>query len=239
MNAVAGTAGYRELFWRGARYRVRSERHQVVFEAIKARRGEIEDYIRRDPGFRRALLPEELLPDAPAIVEAMAKAAGAAGVGPMAAVAGSIAESAARAAIAAGAREAIVDNGGDLYVRSPRTVVVGLYAGVRSKLAGLALEVAPHMMPLAVCSSSGRMGHSLSLGDCDLATVVAADGALADAVATATANRVRSPADVETALQFALGIRGVTAVLVVQDGRVGMAGDLPPLIRLADAPLPV
>jgi ApbE superfamily uncharacterized protein (UPF0280 family) len=239
MNPAGTSAGYRELVWKGARYRVRSERHEVVFEAIKARRREIESYIGRDPEFGRSLVPIELLPDAPEIAGIMARAADAAGVGPMAAVAGAIAESAAREAIAEGAREAIIDNGGDLFLCSPRTVLVGLHAGAGSKLAGLALEVKPALMPLAVCSSSGRMGHSMSLGDCDLATVVAPDGALADAVATATANRVRSREDVEKALQFALGIRGVAGVLVVQDRHVGMAGDLPPLARLADGLRPV
>ena len=62
------------------------------------------------------------------------------------------------------------------------------------------MEVAPDEMPLSVCSCSGRLGHSLSFGDCDLATVVAADAALADACTTLAANLVKSEADLDGAL---------------------------------------
>ena len=67
MNLPAATAGYRELIWRGASYRVRSERYEVAFGAIKARRREIEAYIRRDRDFGRSLLPVRLLPDTPEV----------------------------------------------------------------------------------------------------------------------------------------------------------------------------
>ncbi len=80
--------------------------------------------------------------------------------------------------------EAIVENGGDIWIASPSAVTVGLYAGEHPLSGRLALRIPPERLPVSVCSSSGRFGHSLSFGDCDLATVVARDGALADAAAT-------------------------------------------------------
>ena len=158
----------------------------------------------------------------------------------MAAVAGAIAEQAARTALAAGACEAIVENGGDVFLASQSPVVVALYAGaVRGQpLSGrLALRVEPARMPLAICSSSGLMGHSLSFGLCDLATVTASDAALADAAATRCGNLVRTEADIAPALEAVRAIRGVKGVLIVKGGRVGLAGDLPELVRSTDASL--
>ncbi len=123
----------------------------------------------------------------------MAWAASLVGVGPMAAVAGAMAQWAAKAALAAGAEEAIVDNGGDIYLKAVEPVIVSLGTGT-SKLADrLAFRVEPEETPISICSSSGKMGHSMSLGQCDLATIVAKDAALADAAATQAANLVRTP----------------------------------------------
>jgi ApbE superfamily uncharacterized protein (UPF0280 family) len=150
-------------------------------------------------------------------------------------VAGAMAQIAAEAALAEGAAEAIVENGGDIYLASPASVVIGLFAGDNPLSGWLALEVGPEEMPLAVCSSSGRLGHSLSFGDCDLATVVARDAALADAAATLAANLVRTGADLPAALQRAAAVPGVSGLLLVKGGKVGKAGKLPRLVRHADA----
>ena len=63
---------------------------------------------------------------------------------------------------------------------SGMNVIIGLYAGDNDKLNKLAFELQPDQTGISICSSSGKMGHSTSLGNCDLATVVAKDAALAD-----------------------------------------------------------
>lgn len=217
--------------------RVASERADVVETEVGRLRAELEAYIDRHPGFKSALVPLDLLDGAPPVAVAMADAARACGVGPMAAVAGAVAQAAAEAALAAGAREAIVENGGDLWICSPVALTVGLYAGEHPLSGRLALRIEAERLPLSVCSSSGRFGHSLSFGDCDLATVVAAGGALADAAATLTANLVRTEADVEPALERAMAVAGIVGVLIVKGDRVGIAGDLPPLVQCDDPDL--
>jgi ApbE superfamily uncharacterized protein (UPF0280 family) len=110
-------------------------------------------------------------------------------------------------------------------------VIVSLGTGT-SKLADrLALRVEPDETPIAICSSSGRMGHSRSLGRCDLATIVAKDAALADAAATQAANLIQTPADIDAALERIMKIRGIDGVLVVKDDRIGLAGRLPRLVN--------
>jgi ApbE superfamily uncharacterized protein (UPF0280 family) len=156
----------------------------------------------------------------------------------MAAVAGAMAQLAAEAAAAAGAEEAVVENGGDIYLYSPEAVTVALYAGDNPLSGKLALKVTPDRLPLAICSSSSFMGHSLSFGACGLATVVAADGALADAAATLACNLVKSPRDVSGVIERIHALPGIGGVLIIKADRVGMAGDLPELIRHTDPAFP-
>ncbi len=225
---------YTSFVWKEANLRISSERVDVVIHEVKRLRGLLEDYILRQPEFRSSLVPITLLADAPLIAVRMAQGADPCGVGPMAAVAGAVAEMAAEAALSAGAREAIVENGGDIFLSSPEEVLVGLYAGEHPLSGRLAFRLRPEAMPVSVCSSSSRFGHSLSFGDCDLATIVARDGALADAAATLAGNSVKSTGDVEPALAKIMAIPGIRGVLLVKEDRVGVAGDLPPLVRCED-----
>jgi ApbE superfamily uncharacterized protein (UPF0280 family) len=165
----------------------------------------------------------------------MAAAADVVGVGPMAAVAGAMAQMAAEAGLAAGAAEAIVDNGGDIFMVLRRPAVVRLFAGAGAVGDRLAFLVRPEDTPLSICSSSGTMGRSMSLGLCDLATVTARDAALADAAATFAGNQVKSAGDIQPALRRIAAIGGVLGVLLVKGDKVGMIGRLPEL-RTAGTP---
>ena len=225
---------YRTFRLKDSNFRIRCARFAAVVAAIRAQRALLEAYIARHGEFATSFAPVGLLPDAPEIACRMAAAASRTGVGPMAAVAGTIAQMAAEAALADGAAEAIVENGGDVFLAGNREARVGLYAGAGPIGDSLALAVPAARLPLAVCSSSSRMGHSVSLGDCDLATVLARDASLADAAATLAANLVRTPEDIDSALARIRGIPGIDAVLLVKGERIGLMGDLPPLVRNRD-----
>ena len=162
----------------------------------------------------------------------MARTARLVGVGPMAAVAGAMAQRAGRAALDAGAREVIVDNGGDIYIHAVEPVIIGLKTGTADLADRLAFSLQPDDTPISICSSSGQMGRSMSLGECDLATVVAKDTALADAAATQAANLVRTVDDIDSALENIAGIEGVEGVIIIKGARVGLAGKLPPLVKI-------
>jgi len=222
---------YHTIVYKDAKLRVACPLPDVVERELRRQRELLEEYIRRQPEFRSALVPVRLLEDAPDIARRMDAASRATGVGPMAAVAGAMAEACARSALAAGAFEAIVENGGDLYASSPEPVVIGIYAR-DSKVSGrLAFEVPPEMMPLSLCSSSSTMGHSLSFGDCDLATIAARDGALADAAATLACNSVRSAADFDGVLTTVSRVEGVLGVLLVKGDELAISGELPPIVK--------
>jgi ApbE superfamily uncharacterized protein (UPF0280 family) len=228
---MARNRTYRRFVHREAALRICCDTFDIVAAEVVRQRQILGDYIRRQPEFQSSLVPLELLADAPLIARRMARAARLAGVGPMAAVAGAVAQFAAEAAAAAGAKEAIVDNGGDIYLIAVEPVVVSLGTGTTQLADRLAFLLEPGDMPVSICSSSGKMGHSFSFGRCDLATIVAKDGALADAVATQAGNLVKTADDVDAALERIAQIPGVDGVLLVKDDRIGLAGRLPQLIK--------
>lgn len=204
-----------------------------VREIVITQRDRLESYIRSHPLFRESLEPLEVPPTAPRIVREMAEAARAAGVGPMAAVAGAVCDAVARGTREA-ARELIVENGGDVYLRSARERVVGIFSGDGGDGLALGIRLPPRLLPLGVCTSSGRIGHSLSFGDSAAATVLAPTCALADAAATAVGNRVRGPDGLREGLAAARRIPGVLGAVVIRDGELAAWGEVE-LVALGEA----
>ena len=206
---------------------------RVTSEIIR-QRTLLEEYIVRQPEFKTSFVPLQALKDAPPIAVRMCRAGMDAGVGPMAAVAGAVAQCAAEAAVDSGDEDVIVENGGDIFMEVSNPLVMGIHAGPESPFNELAFRIEPDDTPLAICSSSSTLGHSKSLGACDLATVVAKDAALADAAATQAANMVSSPEDLEPAAAKILAIPGILGVLLVKKDRMAIQGTLPELVRNAD-----
>jgi len=155
----------------------------------------------------------------------MAGAARLAGVGPMAAVAGAFAQYVGRA-LSRRTKDVIVENGGDIYLRSTRQRRVGIFAGKSPLSNRLALEIRPEHTPLAICTSSGTVGPSLSFGRADAAVVLSPSAPLADAVATAAGNMVQEREEVQKAAEFALSIKGITGAVIIKADRLAACGEL-------------
>lgn len=225
---------FREFSWKDTNLRISSDCFEVITRQIMAQRKELERYIRAHPAFKTALTPLPLLDSAPDIARRMAAAADLTGLGPMASVAGTLAQVGVEAAMAQGSTEAIVENGGDMYIYSTKPVTIGIYAGENAIGTKLAFHLKPEELPLAICSSSSHMGHSLSFGQCDLATVIAKEAALADSVATLTCNNISQDNQLAETLNLSGDIPGLRGILAVKDGKVGIWGDLPELVRNTD-----
>jgi len=196
-----------------------------VEEMVRKQRVLLENYIEADPVFLRTLTPHAVRPDAPPIAADMADAASRAGVGPMAAVAGAFAQYIGRA-LARRSKDIIVENGGDIYLRSTRQRRIGVFAGKSTLSNRIALEIRPEDTPVGICTSSGTVGPSLSLGKADAAVILSPSAILADAVATAAGNLVQSEEDVQKAVEFAAGIEGVTGALIIKGDRLAACGKL-------------
>ncbi len=229
---------YHRFSWKEANFRISSAHLDTVKEEIKKQRKILEEYIERHPAFGSSFTPVPLYPRAPDIVRRMARASRKTGVGPMAAVAGTVAQLAAQAALKQGDHDVIVENGGDIYIASDKEVIVGLFTGSSSLSDKLAVSVLPAAMPLSICSSSSRMGRSISLGCCDLACVAAKDAALADAAATCACNSVKTVSDIEPCLARIMDISGIHGILIVKEEKVGLAGEFPTLVSNKDTLFP-
>lgn len=196
-----------------------------VREMVLRQRRFIEDTIARHPAFGESLVPWNCPEPQPRIVVDMIRAGEAAGVGPMAAVAGAIAEQVGKSLLHR-SRQVVVENGGDVFLCTNHAAVTGIYAGRSPLSLKVGIRVGGENRVVGVCTSSGTVGHSLSFGRADAVTVVAAGCALADAAATATANRIRARADIEDAIQFARRMEAVEGVVVIVGGRIGAWGNL-------------
>jgi ApbE superfamily uncharacterized protein (UPF0280 family) len=197
-----------------------------ALESINKHRKPLEEYIGRHPLFLHSLEPCPVAADAPAIVREMAEAGKIAGVGPMAAVAGAIAEAVGKDLLAL-SPQIIVENGGDIFMQTRKTRKAGIYAGESSPFSGkLALEIAAGDTPLGICTSSGTVGHSLSMGNADAVIVTAASTALADAAATAICNKIKDADDIKNEINSA-GVRyGISGLVIIKDDEIGIWGNI-------------
>lgn len=187
-------------------------------------RRQIQAYIARDERFFSSLGPVPVDPSAPSIVKDMAQAARLSGVGPMAAVAGAIAQYVGKDIIRQGSRDVIVENGGDVFLRADAPVMAGIYAG-KSRLSGnLRIKIDLRGRSCGLCTSSGTVGHSLSFGKADAAVILADNAILADAAATAVANAVKKKEDLPAAVALARSIKGVKGVILIEKNNLASWG---------------
>jgi hypothetical protein len=205
--------------------RAKSDLKEEALQAILKCRAQLEEYIERHPHFLTALKPIAVVEDAPKMVREMAMAAEKAGVGPMAAVAGAIAEEVGRQLLRF-SPEVIVENGGDIFLTILKRRVVGVYAGESPFTGKIGLEIQPEETPLGICTSSGTVGHSLSFGHADAVIVLSPSTALADAAATAIGNLIKEASDIPKGIGFAQAIAGLKGVVIIEGDKMGAWGEV-------------
>jgi len=185
----------------------------------------VEAWIESSPEFASSLVPLPCPADAPRLIREMCAGARAAGVGPMAAVAGAIAERVARD-LAPLSPNVIVENGGDTFIMGDQERIVSIFAGHSPLSDRLGLVIPAARQPLSVCTSSGTVGPSLSFGRADAAVIAAPNAALADAVATAVGNRVTAPEELASAVEWASGLAGLIHVVAIMGEGMAAWGEL-------------
>ena len=197
----------------------------AVFEA----RTIIERKISEDPFFQITYDSYPVSDNDDDLIQRMCKASQIADVGPMAAVAGAVATYAVERARESGAKYAIVENGGDIAILSDRPVTIGIYSG-DSKLNALSVLIPASENIMGVCSSSGKVGPSVSFGNSNISTVFSDDVILADAVATRLGN-LTGTLELSEAVEVAGSLQGVIGCIAYSDGMMAMFGDVPELVK--------
>jgi uncharacterized protein len=185
----------------------------------------LKKYISSHPLFLTTLEPLIVETDAPKIVKAMAADGEKAGVGPMAAVAGAIAHFVGEE-LTRFSSNMIIENGGDIYLRSTKDRKLGIFAG-NSPLSGkIGLDIAAKDTPLGISTSSGTVGHSLSFGKADAVVVLADTAILSDAAATAIGNLIITSSDIPAGIERARNIPGIRGIIIIKDEEMGLWGNI-------------
>ncbi len=194
-------------------------------ESVLKHRHQLETYIAMNPEFEKSLVPLKEDSYAPEIVREMIHASELAQVGPMAAVAGAMAEFVSKDLLKQ-SNEVIVENGGDIYLVTSKERMIGIFAGASPLSLKIGIVIKAEDSPLGICTSSGTVGPSLSFGRADAVCLLSKSATLADAAATAVGNVVKEGKDIERGLETGKGIEGVTGVLIIVGEKMGVWGDV-------------
>ena len=205
--------------------RAESDLSKETRESVLKYRHQLETYIAMNPGFQQSLVPLTDDPYAPEIVKRMIQTSQCAGVGPMATVAGAMADWVSKDLLQL-SREVIVENGGDIYLASSKERTIGIYAGDSPLSLKIGIAISPDETPLGVCTSSGTVGPSLSFGKANAVCILSKSAALADAAATAVGNVVKGKQDISLGLGRAREIEGVLGTLIVVEEKMGVWGKI-------------
>lgn len=200
---------------------LRSEAGRIV----RRLRNEIISY--PDPAFRTSFVPLTVTDNPSGFIQSMLNASFLAATGPMASVAGAIAQATAQHLKRKFLLdEIVVENGGDLYIDVLKELSVKLIAPGNRLSGKLSVVVDPLHSPLGICTSSGKIGHSYSFGKADAVMVACKDAALSDAYATAFCNRVQKQSDVQKICNEMNAHEEILSAVVLLDDTLALCGQL-------------
>lgn len=202
-------------------------------------RQDLRNYIFKNEEFSLSIeplkMPNEVLSN---VVFKMYESSYYADVGPMACVAGTISELSLDYLIEHGSCHSIVENGGDIAIVNDRKVLCGIYSNNKALGNNIAFEIKKRKKPLGICTSSGKIGHSISFGGADSVTVIGKSAALCDGLATRIANSVNgetSQDKVFRALECGDDYKEFfDGALIICGDNVGTIGRLPNVVEAND-----
>lgn len=184
-------------------------------------RRQMDAYLLMDPQYKTALTPYDAGLEAPNILKEMSRVSHKTGIGPMSAVAGAVAK---KVAEFLGTKEVIVENGGDIYAQAASDMDISVFAGQSPLSEKIGLHIPAADFPLGICTSSGTVGSSLSLGRADAVMIVCKDVLLADSYATAMANRIKTVNDLQSVIDRISDIPEILGAIAVKDDRMAITG---------------
>ena len=199
----------------------------------------LENYIGKHPLFASSFEPVNIYSSEP-IIQIMSIASEMYHVGPMAAVAGALAdlmleEMKSKKPDFIPAKSALVENGGEIAVDSETDLKIALYAGENRLNLNIGFLITKKDCPLGIATSSATIGHAISLGQADAATIFSSTAANADAAATKIGNLVQGE-DIERSIKVALDavddFPGIRGALICRGNKVGHTGKIPQLFKI-------
>ena len=199
----------------------RASMEEDVYTFLVDLRRQMDAYLLMDPQYKSALTPYDAGLEAPNILKEMSRVSHKTGIGPMSAVAGAVAK---HVADFLGTKEVIVENGGDIYAKATSDMDISVFAGQSPLSEKVGLHIPAAAFPCGICTSSGTVGPSLSLGRADAMMIVCKDVLLADSYATAMANRIQSVNDLQPVIESIQAIPEILGALAVKDDKLAVCG---------------
>ncbi|MFC2097593.1 UPF0280 family protein, partial [Bacteroidota bacterium] len=202
-----------------------AEMEGYIYEKIKELRLQVELYLKNDPKFFHSFSPVKALKNAPKICKDMAGASEKAGIGPKSSVAGAFSEYVGKEIEKKySPEEIVIENGGDIYMKTNRELLLSVYAGDSPLSGKVGIKIPLEYSPLGVCTSSGTVGHSESFGKADALMLACKNTMLADALATAFGNKIKSEGDINPVLEEINQIPEVLSALIIKNDKMGISG---------------
>lgn len=199
----------------------RASMEDEVYAMLVELRRSMDAYLLMDPAYKAALTPYDAGREAPDILKEMSRISHKTGIGPMSAVAGAVAK---HVADFLGTKEVIVENGGDIYAKATSDMDISVFAGQSPLSEKVGLHIPAAAFPCGICTSSGTVGPSLSLGRADAMMIVCKDVLLADSYATAMANRIKTVNDLQPVIEQIQNNPEILGALAVKDDKLAVCG---------------
>jgi ApbE superfamily uncharacterized protein (UPF0280 family) len=185
----------------------------------------LESHIHDHPLFGSSFIPVETKMGDPEIAVEMSRVTKIARTGPMASVAGAFSEFIGKAILKEfNVNEIVVENGGDIYLKLKRDLILSVYAGESPFSKKIGLEIPAGLTPIGVCTSAGTIGPSISFGNADAVMIASKNTSLADAFATAYGNRIKTADDIPETLELVKLNKKILSALIICEGIIGICG---------------
>ena len=168
----------------------------------------------------------------------MEKASRISDVGPMATVAGTISQLSLNYLIKNKSKNSIVENGGDIALINNKKVICGIYSNNKILGNNIGFKLKPRKKPLGICSSSGKIGHSISFGKSDCVTIIGNKSSICDGLATRIANQIKEE-NSEIAINNAIEClerykEYFDSALIIYKDNVATFGKIPKIVKTKD-----
>ncbi|MGC9367622.1 MAG: UPF0280 family protein [bacterium] len=197
----------------------------LIYRKLVKLRHLFETHVAKYPDFKSSLTPIIPPADAEPMITHLYQLSEKVGVGPLAGIAGCFAQQIGEFIIKKlGGKQLIVENGGDIYINGKQTSQVLIFSQKSKLTHTFSIEITPDITPCGVCTSSGKYGHSKNLGKADSVTVICGDAVMADLLATALSNEIKSARDIEKVLEWSEKIDEIIFIAIIFNQHIGFRG---------------
>jgi len=205
-------------------------RNEIREEVIKQREI-LKNYIKENPEFLFSFSPVYSKSEEE-IIKKMSESSFLTKTGPMASVAGAIAEIIGKKFVSK-SNEIIIENGGDIFAKLDRDFVIGIYAGKSPLSMKIGIKLKRREIPYGIATSSGTVGHSISFGKADAVTVISSSATLSDGAATYFGNLVKDRIDKKLIISELKDFAFIEGIVIIKEKEIFLWGNLE-IVNLTD-----